>query len=135
RRRGQPGILQAPGARAAPRPCAGGRVRSRGRRLRALVLRRRRAAARRRNIAAAPLPALGDRPADADVRLGLIEHRDLARELRAFLDADLRIADLPRYLARALDHQLLAHGELALEAAMDGRIVDRDGALEHAVLG
>src|SRR5688572_31452604 len=66
---------------------------------------------------------------------GLVHHRDVARNLRAFLDLDLGVADLARHLARGLDHELLAHRDLAFEAAADLGLVDGDRALEHAVLG
>src|SRR5258708_12267988 len=69
----------------------------------------------------------------ADRGRRLVEHRDLARQLGAFLDLDLGVADLARHLAGAVDHELLAHRQLAFEAAMDLGVVDRDGALEHAV--
>src|SRR3981081_2728972 len=69
----------------------------------------------------------------ADCGRRLVEHRDLARQLGAFLDLDLGVADLARYLAGAVDHELLAHRQLAFEAAMDLGVVDRDRALEHAV--
>src|SRR5438067_1889383 len=57
--------------------------------------------------------------------LCLVEHGDLAGELRAFLDLDLGVADLAGHLARAVDDELLPHGELALEPAMDLGVVDR----------
>src|SRR4051812_41278587 len=72
---------------------------------------------------------------DREAGLRLVEHRDFAGELRAFLDLDLGVADLARHLARAVDDELLAHRELAFEAAVDLRLVDRDRALERAVLG
>src|SRR5258706_288884 len=139
----QPRLLQAPGARAGARARSRGRVRPRRRRVRALVLRRRRGTPRRGDP---PLPAVyyylafncssNAHPArhrHADVLL--VEHLDLAGELRAFLDLALGVADLARHLAGGVDHELLAHRELAFEAAVDLRLVDRDGALEHPMRG
>src|SRR5437879_683264 len=82
-----------------------------------------------------PLPeALAAALRRAEAGLRLVENRDLAGELRAFLDLDLGVADLARDLAGAVDGELLAHRQLAFEAAVDLGVVDRDGALEHAVL-
>ena len=47
----------------------------------------------------------------------------------------LAVADLARALAGGVDDELLAHRQLALEAAADLGVVDGDRALEHAVLG
>src|SRR5258706_15431037 len=77
----------------------------------------------------------GGLAAGRQVRLRLVQHGHLAGELRAFLDLDPGVADLARALAGAVDHELLAHRQLALEAAADLGVVDRDRALEHAVLG
>src|SRR5262245_66336755 len=65
----------------------------------------------------------------------LVEHREVARDLGAFLDADLGVADLARHLAARVHDQLLAYRDLALEAAADLGLVDGDRALEYAVLG
>src|SRR2546430_17042366 len=70
----------------------------------------------------------------AGAALRLVENGDLAGELRAFLDLDLGVANLARDLAGAVDGELLAHRQLAFEAAVDLGVVDGDGALEHAVL-
>src|SRR5258706_1662213 len=76
----------------------------------------------------------GSPPGDGYARR-LVQHGDVAADFRAFLDLDLGVADLAGDLARGVDDELLAHRELALEAAVDLGVVDRDRALEHAVLG
>ena len=58
---------------------------------------------------------------------------DLARQLPALFHHQLAVADLAVDLARAVDHQLLAHGEGAVEFAMDLGNVDLCRALECAV--
>src|SRR5437016_14590055 len=70
----------------------------------------------------------------AGAALRFVENGDLAGELRTFLDLDLGVANLAGDLAGAVDGELLAHRQLAFEAAVDFGVVDGDGALAHAVL-
>src|SRR5688572_30436821 len=63
------------------------------------------------------------------------ERADFTRQLAAFFDGELAVADLAGDLAVRMDDELLADGELALEAAVDLGDVDARSALEHALLG
>jgi alkyl hydroperoxide reductase subunit F len=56
-------------------------------------------------------------------------------ELPAFLDHHLAVADGARHLAGAINHQPVAHGQVAVKAAADFRDVDLGRALERADLG
>src|SRR5687767_12536800 len=65
----------------------------------------------------------------------VVEDGEVAGDLGAFFHLDLGVADLARHLAAGVDDQLLAHRDLAFEAAANLGLVDGDGALEHAMLG
>jgi hypothetical protein len=77
----------------------------------------------------------GDQVVRLRVAARLGAEADFARQLAAFFDDDLAVADLAGDLAGRVNDELLAHGEAAVEHAADFGDVDFGRALELALLG